>query len=420
MAYSVKVLGCDSQCEGCYETKVRDANLGKYNLVAIVKALEAGIENNPDWNPPVVHGGEPLTLPPGDLKNLLKVIYKGYKRSGIQTNLRALLSDHIDMFVKYNTHIGVSLDGNTVKMNSGRGYDPAPVIENMRKLKAAKIPFSIIIVLRKCNSNFTALHMFINMLKCELGVESLKTNLMIDHRLGAPQEIPAKILSQLLISLADMALARSDIMIHPFRGIVDQLLGGQGECTFTKCDPMHTIAEVPIMQDGTLGNCLKNHGATDGIFHLRSDAHSNARYEALFATPQSAGGCKNCPYWFACFGGCPGSGIDNDWRNRTRFCSSWLAVFKHIEKKLKSIFPNIHTVSDFYPDKIPRRNSLSFMPGSVWAEKDRQGIKVIIGKFKTKGKGTKQDPNHGDSYTDEHGDVQHGDHTDMALLRRAK
>jgi hypothetical protein len=47
--------------------------------------------------------------------------------------------------------------------------------------------------------------------------------------------------------------------------------------------------------------------------------------------PQENGGCKDCEYWNHCMGGCPVTGIDNDWRNRSRFCPVWKTIIGIIQ-----------------------------------------------------------------------------------------
>jgi hypothetical protein len=62
---------------------------------------------------------------------------------------------------------------------------------------------------------------------------------------------------------------------------------------------------------------------------LRTE-NSRARYEALAQVKQSAGGCKGCFWWSYCKGGCPGAGLDGDWRNRTRFCEAIKETFAFV------------------------------------------------------------------------------------------
>jgi len=213
--------------------------------------------------------------------------------------------------------------------------------------------------------------------------------------------------------LADICLANPDLMWQPFRDVVDLMFGySDSTCNFAKCDPWHTTAEVPIMADGNLGNCLKPAGAIDGIVVLRADKYSDERYKILPQVPQEYGGCKDCQYWLMCYGGCPGSGIDNDWRNRTRFCEAWKILFEHVEKKIKGLMPNIYTVPEINY-KNPKISQINIGEGgSTWRKDRRKNVQESIKSIKNE-QGKKMN-GHGDI---PHGD-KHGDHTDQALLKK--
>jgi hypothetical protein len=58
------------------------------------------------------------------------------------------------------------------------------------------------------------------------------------------------------------------------------------------------------------------------------------------------GGCKGCKYWSVCNGGCPSSGVDEDWRNRTIWCGAKYTAYEKIEKRMRETFPNIQLVTD--------------------------------------------------------------------------
>lgn len=405
MAYAVKILNCDANCKSCYETRLRENDLPEYDINKIVSTLKKGMSANKDWNSPTIHGGEPLLIELDDMELLLQTIFDVYKRTGIQTNLKALTEDHIELFKQFKTHVGVSLDGMTKETNAGRGYDPGPIIENLKLLKESGIATSLIVVIRNPNAGPEKAIKFLKYVNSECGVNYVKTNPGIDfYDLGVG--LTDINLTAYFKAMADFALSQTDIMIQPYRSIIDILIGVGRECIYTKCDPFHTIAEVPIKHDGTLGNCLKNHGATDGIFHLRSDSEIDARYEALAQIPQRAGGCKGCRFWTVCFAGCPGAGTDNDWRNRTRFCKSLFALYEYIENKLKSLIPNLVTLPDLGDDG--RGNLMRHTDGSTWTLQDKPSIKKIKDERKKCDKGRSKRP----GYNDWHGDKEHGDHTD--------
>ncbi|MFX0134755.1 MAG: hypothetical protein ACFFDN_14030, partial [Candidatus Hodarchaeota archaeon] len=212
-------------------------------------------------------------------------------------------------------------------------------------------------------------------------------------------------LGKYLCKIADVCLEDSRLIYQPIREIVDLLLGtGLSTCTLNECDPYHTLAEVPIFHDGSLGNCLRSGGAIDGIKTLRANKRTLERSEILRQIPQANYGCKDCRFWVICYGGCPGTGVDNDWRNRSRFCDAYRIVFSYIENKLKGIFPNIHLSIDFNKrDSI--KYTINSIVGSSYRRDKRKNIDEIRKQIKT-------DSIKKDGHQDWHGDIPHQDSND--------
>ena len=57
------------------------------------------------------HGGEPLILPKQELEKILKFAFDKTGQSSIQTNGTLIDDDHILMFKRYKTGVGISIDG---------------------------------------------------------------------------------------------------------------------------------------------------------------------------------------------------------------------------------------------------------------------------------------------------------------------
>ncbi len=423
MSIDIKILNCPLSCQSCYENRIRQAQgrNQKYDIKAILKTIDEEVARIPGEqrkNCMTIHGGEPLAFKFKDLEVLLKKIYGYYKYTSIQSNLILLKKKHIGLFQKYATHIGISLDGNTPELNQGRGGDLELIICNLRRLKEANLKLSIITILRKYNASYRKIGQLLNFLdwlKDEFGIVDVRLNpgIVFEDRFRAEEELENEELGDAFICMADACFADPGLMWQPFRDIVDLMLGySDATCNFAKCDAWHTTAEIPVMADGSLGNCLKPAGATDGIAVLRADKYSDERYEILPQIPQKHGGCKDCRFWLICQGGCPGSGIDNDWRNRTRFCEAWQALFNHIEKRIKGLIPNIYTVPEIdYKD--PRISQINLgVGGSSWRKNRQKNVQESIES--TKNEQGKRVNGHGDR---PHGD-EHGDHTDRALLRK--
>lgn len=416
MGLTIKTLKCDGGCRSCYEEKIRDNCLPEYDINKIFDSI--GESENKFFT---IHGGEPLLLKIKDIKKLLKFSFEKTKRSGIQTGGHLITDKHIELFKKYNTHVGISLDGNTPELNKGRWNKKGSedickkmtyaTIKNMYKLKEAGVKMSIISVLRKYNADNNNIEFFIDFLfwlDIEFDIKDVRTNpgIVYENKFKDEEELNDIELGYALIRIYKYCIIYKDRKIQPPRDVIELMMGhNSSSCNFGKCDPWNTAAETTINELGEIGNCLKSGGGTDGIQTLKSGDSSEVRYIILKQIPKEFGGCKDCKYWFICLGGCPGAGIDNDWRNRTRFCGGWKIFFDYVYNDIKGLFPNIFLQPDFYPQRV-NKNQVFESLSSTW----REGEKIDIKKIKESKKEKCSNIEHGDI---PHGD-SHGDHTDRS------
>jgi len=414
MGLSIKILGCNGQCKSCYENSIRNSKdyRNLYDINAVIETLKTEMDKDTEnsRNVPTLHGGEPLILGTKNVEQLLKVIYDKYQRTSIQTNGLLIDERYIELFTKYKTSVGISLDGDTSELNRGRWnlYNLSNqeiqeytnlVLENISKCKKAGLSVSVITVLRKYNaapSKLPELIRFLRRLHSEFGIAWVRTNegIVFDEKQRKEEELTSSELGLAFVSLASICFSNPNLKWSPYRDVVDVLLGNKNVvCVLTECDVWHTTAEEPIDGFGGIGNCLKGGGARDGYQVLRTKEIGSERYEALKQIPMALGGCKGCRYWKVCKGGCPGAGKDNDWRNKTRFCSAWYSLFTYVERTLKGLIPGLYLASEGSESfketfsGIINRNSYS----------DYSKLKKKV-----------------DEYIDRHGDSPHGDHTDYS------
>lgn len=402
MSLHVKIMDCNGACRSCYERRIRMTQGSQgYDLEAMLATFKHEAERTrPDdrkkHSAPCVHGGEPLMFKLDDLRTILKMMFDLYGRTGIQTNGILLTDEHLGMFKEFKTGVGVSIDGDTATLNRGRWNDgdisesrvqelTDLTLGNMARAKAAGLDVSAIVVLRRYNAaphRIDELLRFLLRLE-KMGVRSLRTNevIVFEDRFR-DEELTEAELGRAFIRLADLCFEDAGRQWYPYRDIVKMWTeGGDATCVFNACDIWKTGAETAITADGSLGVCLKGGAALDGIQALAADIGGTERARALPAIPQDQGGCHGCEFWGLCGGGCPGSGINNDWRNRTRFCGAYKILFGHVRSRLKGLMPGM-TLKD--PAERAKR----------WACETPSG------------------GGHGDSHGDEHGDRPHGDHSD--------
>lgn len=342
MGFVVKPIECHGGCLGCYEKAARDSGSApKFDLGSVLATLDASMALDKDnsWNFPTLHGGEPLALPVEYIDAILERVYLKYGRSGIQTSGAQITAKHIELFDRYKTSVGISIDGDRAETNAGRwnapGFDAARMTERtldaMRRARSAGVRLSAIVLLRRCNAGTPALRQdlvrFGLRLRDEFGVTSTRFNPVIgfDRRTVEEEELGNVALADAFKRLAVRAIAEG-LDWRPVRDFIDAMNSNPHLCELTECDPWYSEAEIPILGDGSLGVCLKGGGA-DGVATLRTDQKSRARYDGLAQVKQEDGGCAGCYWWPCCTGGCPGAGIGGEWRKRTRFCEAYKETF---------------------------------------------------------------------------------------------
>jgi radical SAM protein with 4Fe4S-binding SPASM domain len=150
-----------------------------------------------------------------------------------------------------------------------------------------------------------------------------------------------------------------------------------------------------VLGDGSVTNCMRTN--KERVL-LKPPAQYKTRNEILENIPQKQGGCQGCPYWKACYGGCPDSGLNGDWRNRTYMCPIWKALFGYFEKILNYCE---QPVQNCLPPPVNKENN----PIDPTGHGDR--AHGDWGDF-NRPNDQKREPNteHGDNA---HGDRAHGD-----------
>jgi uncharacterized protein len=163
---------CNLRCQYCYEF----SDLHKTDVMTMAqiesmyrhvedyyRSLEQFTDIHFIW-----HGGEPLLLPPRfywEALDLQAQIFSGdnYRvTNGVQTNLTVLDDERLLLLLEGFDSVGVSIDvlGGLRTYENGRDSQ-ARVLENIDRLRAAKIPFSCISVLSQKNiDNIDRLYQF--------------------------------------------------------------------------------------------------------------------------------------------------------------------------------------------------------------------------------------------------------------------
>ena len=152
---------CNFRCTGCFEPNAVHEGVGiKYSFNGIKNSLMKIWDGPYRGSDVCLHGGEPLLTPLPELEKLMSLIYNLPWGNGkvkgsvsIVTNGSLITDKHIELFKKYNVHVGLSCDG-PPELNIHRGPDPRnDVVTKLYNLDTKKL----IVKLRKSGVNLAVM-----------------------------------------------------------------------------------------------------------------------------------------------------------------------------------------------------------------------------------------------------------------------
>jgi uncharacterized protein len=452
---------CNLRCEYCYEEAGRKVTpTARYHRKEVLSAAK---QSNGFWQ---LFGGEPLLIRLEELEELLKVGYEDWGQTGLQTNGTLITPAHIDLFRKYKTQVGISLDGPD-DLNDSRwaGTLEATRTATQKTLRAidmvcalSKEPNAwwghgptLIITLHAGNCAPAVFPRFKEWIR-ELdrkGVQFVNFHFLeMDYNAGK-WFLPDDQLKQAMRELSALEHELTQMKFLNFNESRDLLRGDASKamCVFAACDGWSTAAVQGIGNDGSPANCTR--AVKDGIDWLPGEGfgysapwqignyfpstRAHVRQLSLYVTPQEHGGCKDCRFFITCTGHCPGTGLEfedgreGDWRLRSTHCEVLKEQFTEMERKLRGVGEEPITLS-------PLRPKIEQILIEAWS-KGRQmhlnaAVAIAKGELPTNHGSTNMHGDHHGDHMDvglphsEHGDhsdsaivnIPHGDHVDAALL----
>jgi len=440
---------CNLRCEYCYEEAGRRVTpTAKYHRKEV---LDAARKSHGFWQ---LFGGEPLLVRLEELEELLKISYEDWGQSGLQTNGTLITPAHIDLFRKYKTQVGISLDGPD-DLNDSRWAGTLEATRNAtaKTLRAidmvcelSKEPGAywghgptLIVTCHAGNCAPEVLPRFKEWI-VELdrkGVQFINFHyLEMDHKAGK-WFLPDDQLKEAMRQLSELEPQLKKLKFLNFEEALYLLRGdvSKSTCVFASCDGWSTSAVQGINNDGSPGNCTR--AVKDGIDWLPGEGfgyaapwqigdpfpstRAHVRQISLYMTPQEHGGCKDCRFFIMCTGHCPGTGLEfedgyeGDWRLRSSHCEVLKEQFTDLEQKLRGLGEEPLSLSPLRP-KIEKLMIDAFSRGeSMYLNR---AVAIAKGEVKMNEK-TPYENRHGDHYDNvphgDHGDC-HGDHVDAAIV----
>lgn len=344
-------VSCNLSCTYCYQHPLRDA--GNFTVPYDFEKVKETYLRYYAGEQFALFGGEVLLTPKPILEELFQFGIEQSNSNGIQTNGVLIDDDHIELFKKYNVHVGFSFDGeddlNDLRWSGSLDKtreDTKKTLENLAKCIENGIPSSAILTLHAVNvgtdERLQRFKLFLKKLD-KMGIASIRLHdLEVDTDLAARKyQLTAERNKEVFLELAEFSKQVPSLDIDVFKDIRNLLQGRERDatCIFRGCDPYTTSAVQEINGDGTRSNCGRTSGV-EGMPWKKADQEGYERYIALYQTPWEYGGCKDCRFFLLCKGNCPGGGIKDesnfrDWRNRTQSCEMWFSLFEHFEKVLE-------------------------------------------------------------------------------------
>lgn len=369
-------MACNLGCTYCYEEPDRHHSKESikkgYNVDAIISRLEKWHESNPNIVPGF-HGGEPLLIDIDDMRVILEWIDDHYdlskNSSHIQTNGTRLTEEHVELFNQYNVHVGISFDGpgdlNNLRRARSEKQEEGDITEEMsnetrksiERLIESDVSLGVIIVLTDQNAGtqekYEQLHEFMDYLN-KNGVSGHFNPAIPYEDVQVDVSLNPEQLKEVYLATWEWMKEKDYRKWDPMKQYQNNLLGLKlGNCVNQKCDVFNAKGAEIAKGNGEESGCGKTWGAVgDGVSFLQGGSTGNEfeeskeRYQMLKQVPQEEGGCNGCRYWKFCYGGCPASGGEYDYRNKTLWCEAKYALYEKIEHDMKSMFPGVQLLTE--------------------------------------------------------------------------
>ena len=320
----IKYPRCNLKCKYCYEyqhgilNKHVPSTFTDSEIVSIVSTISKLAEKNQQEYLILLHGGEPLLIDDLSFGKIVQIIqHNNYLKLAIQTNLYQLSDYKVSVLKSLYSFgergIGISLDGppeinDTVRITKRREGTTYRIVKNIKKLRDADIPFSILTVVSRANINYPEkVFNFINSLQPEFW--RLIPCFDIDYQ-GDLKDyaISPEEYSDFLFEIFKLLIKKkklSKLPVDPIISITLRILGKQTlfcEYSEEKCEQFLTIDgnKQCFLCDAWYGNPIVFLGAWS--INYASQLLQPLPYKRV--KDILLRDCQSCRYKDLCMGGC--------------------------------------------------------------------------------------------------------------------
>ena len=357
MIFIIKpTLACNFRCKYCYlsaESKVTtymDLEFAKRILLEIKEQYNSHQKLEILW-----HGGEPLLWGIENYRIIFEFIDKEFTDVrhviSMQTNLSLITDEFIDLFLKYNVSVGISLDGPQNINDSERVFPNGrgtfnTVLSKLRHCKERGLHMGCIIVATKKHiGRIPELYNFM----CDNGINFKMNPLFISGEAKRNESELGLTIDEyvtMTTELFDLWFydKKNKINNSKFIDIASGLLTRKMSlCSLGENCQEHVICVAPngdVLPCGRFCDSELMHFSYGNLHNehycdvLKRIKESKAYKRADFIKNSN---CSKCKYFNICHGGCLHDGYINsgDFESKTFMCSANKKIFSNIESRLK-------------------------------------------------------------------------------------
>ena len=349
---------CNFRCKYCYLSndtksshKLFDAGFAK----SIVSQIRIVLADRPKQKLTFIwHGGEPLLWGIENYRKVLSFIESelsgiDYKNS-LQTNLSLINEEYIDLFLRYNVHVGFSLDG-TKEINDSQRINIVgegtfdTIMDKVAMCQNKGLSIGCIIVGSKRHiGHIPELYRFL----CDN-----KLNFKFNPLFSAGEAcnnfddigITTDEYAEMAIELFDLWYNDNEHHIKEsnFEEITTNLLSNNPSCcmfgkncqeNFFAIAPTGDVMPCGRFCDATLTQYAYGNLHKEPLAEILPRIKQSEAYKRSEYIEKSS--CKRCNYYDICHGGCLHDGFlkSGDFKSKTFLCSAYKKIFAHIETRL--------------------------------------------------------------------------------------
>lgn len=330
---------CNFNCSFCRYTLQKNTSPLKMTSSLAEECLRKGalynIESGNSYIHIIFHGGEPLLWGYDNFKKIFKFeddFKKEYPDfifyNSIQTNGSLLTPQLLNLFIKYNVSIGISIDG-PEKINYHKpdgDYDG--ILSKLEMLNNSNCNYGILSVITNSHKNKA-----IDYYKFIIDNQIKSVGLCYCFDPIGNASVDNEVLSDFLIELFDLYFFGSYKMrIREFDSVIEKYLGlCSSNCNFRcreKCGDYFSI-----FPDGKILFCDSYEYKSEPLGNIMAanfnDIKKTDKYKNIISdlSKNFESNCKNCSILHLCGGGC----FRNDMINgKNYFCKAYEKTYMHI------------------------------------------------------------------------------------------